>query len=83
MADRVGLARDLLRSGSRPARRFNCRNVSGPASQLSVSGDRLVALMFGDTQLTVRVYPLPPTRRPPLPAGSAGRVRATAIVRPP
>ena len=38
---------------------------SGTASQLSVSNDRLVALMFGDTDLgdthlTVRLYALPP-----------------------
>ncbi len=56
-------------AGSRPVairlstrEAFQLSNRSGPASLLSVSGDRLVALMFGDTQLTVRVFPLPATR---------------------
>jgi Zn-dependent protease with chaperone function len=52
--------------------------AAGPASLISVSGERLAVVMPGERESTVRIYPLPPDTRP----AGAIRARQTTAVAP-
>jgi hypothetical protein len=52
--------------------------AAGPASLISVSGERLAVVMPGERESTVRIYPLPPDTR----TAGAIRARQTTAVAP-
>jgi Zn-dependent protease with chaperone function len=53
--------------------------AAGPASLMSVSGERLAVVMLGEYHSTVRIYPLPPDTR----TAGAIRARQTTALPPP